>query len=432
MKDARGNDIINSIRHRRHNATERAGFVTERNHVLMRKKITVTAVFFLLTLLLTGCLFHKHEWAEATCEEPKTCVKCGETEGKALGHDVIEATCTEPQTCARCGKTKGKPLGHDWEEATCTEPKTCKRCGETEGEPLGHEWIPATVEAPKTCKRCGETEGDPIPFEILDLSFLDAASWSYVANDHIAVAEYEDPKNYWHYEFYDLNGKLVHQQDLDCRKSGSSYKGHSISCVGDCYLLASGDTKNSEICVYDYDFNLILRKEMKSNGLFSNQFPTMDSVTLGTFKRVYNDATGKTLFYFDLRSGREVEEAEFTAAAENENFTPPFYSEQEYSVVEEQNTFDGYLYGSPDGSEWGYLDENGNILATYVDATSFNEFGYALVTEDGKNYSVIDADLNVVGTDVIRGASAYLCSDRGSVFGVEDKNGNRTYVRIGE
>ena len=62
-------------------------------------------------------------------------------------------------------------MGHDWVEATCTEPKTCSRCGETEGEPLGHNWIEATYETPKTCSRCGATEGEPAQYRFFDLDF---------------------------------------------------------------------------------------------------------------------------------------------------------------------------------------------------------------------------------------------------------------------
>ncbi len=128
---------------------------------------------------------HKHQWKEATCTEPKTCLVFGETEGKPLGHDWHAATCSIPKTCKRCGATEGKPLGHDWQivscyepekcsrcgatrgtapghnwqSATCTDPKTCTRCGATEGKALGHKWQEATCTAPKTCTRCGKTEG---------------------------------------------------------------------------------------------------------------------------------------------------------------------------------------------------------------------------------------------------------------------------------
>mgnify|MGYP001623636436 CR=1 FL=1 len=40
---------------------------------------------------------------------------------------------------------------HDWEPATCTEPKTCSKCGETFGDALGHTVVFGT------CKRCGNT-----------------------------------------------------------------------------------------------------------------------------------------------------------------------------------------------------------------------------------------------------------------------------------
>ena len=98
------------------------------------KKLITFLLILLVIFALSGCCM-PHEWEAATCTEPKTCLKCGKTNGKPLGHDWAEATCTEPQTCSRCGETEGKPLGHTWVPATSTEPKTCSVCGETEGEP---------------------------------------------------------------------------------------------------------------------------------------------------------------------------------------------------------------------------------------------------------------------------------------------------------
>lgn len=118
----------------------------------------------LLIMLMTGCSLskaHVHTWLEATCEQPRTCQECGETEGEALGHVWTEAACEAPRTCSRCGVTEGIALGHEWTEATCETPKTCSRCGKTEGEALDHEWIDATCTEPKTCDRCGIKEGEP-------------------------------------------------------------------------------------------------------------------------------------------------------------------------------------------------------------------------------------------------------------------------------
>lgn len=47
---------------------------------------------------------HEHTWSEATCEAPKTCSLCGETDGEPLGHDFRDGSCT------RCGKDDGTQL----------------------------------------------------------------------------------------------------------------------------------------------------------------------------------------------------------------------------------------------------------------------------------------------------------------------------------
>lgn len=100
-----------------------------------------------------------HEWQEATCVNPMTCLKCGKTKGKTIDHTWLDATCSEPQTCVFCGKVEGTALEHAWKEATCTYPKTCIVCGATVGEVLDHKWMEATEELPETCAICGETRG---------------------------------------------------------------------------------------------------------------------------------------------------------------------------------------------------------------------------------------------------------------------------------
>lgn len=121
--------------------------------------------------LLAACCM-KHEWKVATCSEPKTCVKCGETEGEATGHIWVNATCEKAKYCIGCDMTEGTALGHDWQEATCTEAKKCSICGWTNGDPLGHEWEAATAEKPKTCIVCGETEGEPLQLTYQNGLFL--------------------------------------------------------------------------------------------------------------------------------------------------------------------------------------------------------------------------------------------------------------------
>ena len=130
--------------------------------------------------MLTGCHIG-HEWQEATCTEPRTCLKGGETEGEPLGHTWVEATCTEPEHCSVCGETEGEPLEHTWVEATCTEPRHCIVCGETEGEPLGHTLTEANYQQPEICTVCGETVGEPLQadFEKYGLECNDELDKSY-------------------------------------------------------------------------------------------------------------------------------------------------------------------------------------------------------------------------------------------------------------
>lgn len=102
----------------------------------MRKKIVVAAVMLLSMTLLTGCHL-RHDWQEATCTTPRTCLAGGETEGEALGHTWVDATCTEPKHCSVCGETEGKALGHKiMSEATYQSAAICSVCREAVGDPL--------------------------------------------------------------------------------------------------------------------------------------------------------------------------------------------------------------------------------------------------------------------------------------------------------
>ena len=112
--------------------------VVKKSH---KKLIIISIIVAVVLLIVIGgvavwylkentCAFG-HEWQEATCTEPKTCSKCGETEGQALGHKWINATCTEPKTCEVCGTTDGDALGHT------TRMGYCDNCGQYIDDLLG-------------------------------------------------------------------------------------------------------------------------------------------------------------------------------------------------------------------------------------------------------------------------------------------------------
>ena len=77
----------------------------------------------------------------------------------ALGHDWIDATCTEAKTCDRCGETEGTALGHDWEGEWSSDADNhwhaCTRCDAKDGEAAHNPGAPATETTPQTCTDCG-------------------------------------------------------------------------------------------------------------------------------------------------------------------------------------------------------------------------------------------------------------------------------------
>lgn len=123
------------------------------------RKIIAGVLIVLLIAAAAAALDYsfRHEWTEATCTTPKTCTRCGKTEGEPLGHTWKAATCTKPKTCSVCGKTKGKKLGHTYGEWTVTKEATCTKKGKKKAEctVCGHE---ATAEIETIAHQPGDWE----------------------------------------------------------------------------------------------------------------------------------------------------------------------------------------------------------------------------------------------------------------------------------
>lgn len=105
-------------------------------------------------------VFEAHSFTEEHVEEQykKSSADC-------THNDVYYKTCS----CGVVSATEtfevpGTALNHDWAEATCTEPKTCRRegCGATDGNPLGHDlsnaWSKDENEHWHECERCHSKE----------------------------------------------------------------------------------------------------------------------------------------------------------------------------------------------------------------------------------------------------------------------------------
>lgn len=105
-------------------------------------------------------VFEAHSFTEEHVEEQykKSSADC-------THNDVYYKTCSCGAVSAiETFEVPGTALNHDWAEATCTEPKTCRRegCGATDGNPLGHDlpnaWSKDENEHWHECKRCHSKE----------------------------------------------------------------------------------------------------------------------------------------------------------------------------------------------------------------------------------------------------------------------------------
>ena len=139
----------------------------------MKRNVFLTVALALFLLAGCGC---QHEWQDASCIVPKTCINCQETEGESIGHNWQDASCMVPKTCIDCQATEGETIDHSWEEATCTVPKTCAVCDLTEGDVLPHEWVEVSCAAPKHCSACSLTEGEALPHTWQEANYQRAQS----------------------------------------------------------------------------------------------------------------------------------------------------------------------------------------------------------------------------------------------------------------
>lgn len=87
----------------------------------------------MLFLGMSACGECQHEWKEATCTSPKTCEKCGATDGVALSHKWGEASCDEYPVCTVCGTKSGTAVEHQWDKkydsGAVKYDAKCEKCG---------------------------------------------------------------------------------------------------------------------------------------------------------------------------------------------------------------------------------------------------------------------------------------------------------------
>lgn len=119
-----------------------------------------------------------------------------------LGHDWSDATCTAPKTCSRCGATEGNALGHDfavsWSSDASGHWHACSRCDAKDGE------------ATHTPDREAATETDPIKCSVCDYIITPALGMQdYIVEMPVSIAvkltgDKKPAKETFKFEIYDL------------------------------------------------------------------------------------------------------------------------------------------------------------------------------------------------------------------------------------
>ena len=89
----------------------------------------------------------------------------------SCSHSYKDATCTAPKTCSKCGATEGSVAAHNWQEATCSTPKTCKTCGAKEGT-VSHDMHQ------HKCRICGYEDELLASFDVS--KNLDGSVYAYI------------------------------------------------------------------------------------------------------------------------------------------------------------------------------------------------------------------------------------------------------------
>lgn len=198
-------------------------------------KYVSIALIIILVLMVIGLISGGDSSEEIAVTEPApapaatTAAIAAEESPCAKGHNFAKATCDEPKTCKDCGETEGEPLGHDYSPATCDSPARCSRCLKTDGKALSHDWQPATYDSPETCSICGETRGNVKGYyEYLDGDYKSttASVAGTVSRPWVFDEKVENCKEFTlHYQIVDIDyGKAYGKFSLYYKKSNGKWE----------------------------------------------------------------------------------------------------------------------------------------------------------------------------------------------------------------
>ena len=178
-----------------------------------------------------------HSWDAATCVTPKTCSKCKQTTGSALGHT------TDSGVCSRCGENFSS-----WEKGEYTDEFN---------QPTGKKYI--VVEAYGTFSNSATTNSKLLAALQVDKEDIRIMMWEYGSSLVKGIFDYEDYKI-----------TILDEDGVKHNFTGTIYEGGTRICFDDddrnvvLNLLRNNDTlqiylKSTKYSVSTYLFTIDTR-----------------------------------------------------------------------------------------------------------------------------------------------------------------------------
>lgn len=306
-----------------------------------------------------------HNWADATCIAPKSCTKCGETEGDSLGHDL-----NSDQKCTRCGEDLRYVISYTYAIGT---------------QELGTIWNPHALKT-----YADKTIFNYITSPLVDISIKDSINGIYQ----------------WVYEMATSVKDVTSTHKNDLTKYGVTLpEGVNVNSVESGYVYEIKLNTNAawengiKITADDYIYSMEMLLHPKFRNLGATPYYWGDFAIAGA-SEFYNSNSPIYSVVVPAYSGTESPDYSFDISKNSV-----------YIKLDATNmTFSTYSFETLK-NDYGYIrdvkDSEGNITipgATYFDELKkeANPYGYIEVTDNNidKVLTVIDQYCNVFGLSV--------------------------------
>lgn len=282
----------------------------------------------------------------------------------------------------------------------------------------------ATIQEPETSKISEESNKGPISIKQVDIIFPDNLHSVSLSRDHYILGCNTDDGGTEIF-VYNYDGKLVRTAEYAYDGVSTKYlclPGEVNGKIYICVLGVENYAENNETAVIDIDNHVIWKADPE-------KWP--DLVCLDYFDNggyfaveLYHDPDEEPI-YVNTKTN-EVVQRQTGPDALSANIE---YDTDKWGVCEKDENSEYYLVSKKDGLGWGYLDSDMNELAMYAaDASTFTESGYAVVSDDGEVYSIIDKDFNVVAENAIKGTGASYMYDCGNIIKVDQAGDNNYHL----